>query len=70
MARESVGILVDAIAEVADIPVSGIEVTPNVGSADTSKYIQGVYSAKKSLIILVDISKLLTEDEWAEVDNF
>ena len=67
---QSVGILVDAIAEVADIPKSGIEITPNVGNTDTSKYILGVYSAKSDLIILVDISKLLTEDEWAEMEGY
>ncbi len=68
--EQSVGILVDAIAEVADIPKSGIEITPNVGNTDTSKYILGVYSAKSDLIILVDISKLLTEDEWAEMEGY
>lgn len=68
--EQTVGILVDAIAEVADIPVSGIEVTPNVGNSETSRYIQGVYSAKESLIILVDITKMLTEEEWAEMETF
>jgi len=67
---QSVGILVDAIAEVADIPKSGIEVTPNVGNDDSSKYILGVYSAKGDLIILVEIEKLLSADEWAEMETF
>ncbi|MFK5894043.1 MAG: chemotaxis protein CheW, partial [Pseudomonadota bacterium] len=65
---QSVGILVDAIAEVADIPQSEIEVTPNVGNDDSSKYIMGVYSAKGSLIILIEIAKLLSEEEWSEMD--
>ena len=68
--EQSVGILVDAIAEVADIPKSEIEVTPNVGNDDSSKYIMGVYSGKGSLIILVEIAKLLSEEEWSEMDSF
>ncbi|MFK5984484.1 MAG: chemotaxis protein CheW [Pseudomonadota bacterium] len=67
---QSVGILVDAIAEVADIPKSEIEVTPNVGNDDSSKYIMGVYSGKGNLIILVEIEKLLTEEEWSEMESF
>jgi purine-binding chemotaxis protein CheW len=67
---QSVGILVDAIAEVADIPKSEIEVTPNVGNDDSSKYIMGVYSGKGSLIILIEIAKLLSEEEWSEMDSF
>ena len=67
---QSVGILVDAIAEVADIPESEIEVTPNVGNDDSTKYIMGVYSANGNLIILVEIEKVLTEEEWAEMETF
>ncbi len=67
---QSVGILVDAIAEVADIPQSEIEVTPNVGNDDSAKYIMGVYSAKGNLIILVEIEKVLTEEEWSEIETF
>jgi len=67
---QSVGILVDAIAEVADIPKSEIEVTPNIGNDDSSKYIMGVYSGKGNLIILVAIENLLSEEEWSEMDSF
>lgn len=67
---QSVGILVDAIAEVADIPKSEIEVTPNIGNDDSSKYIMGVFSGKGNLIILVAIENLLSEDEWSEMESF
>jgi purine-binding chemotaxis protein CheW len=67
---QSVGILVDAIAEVADIPKSEIEVTPNIGNDDSSKYIMGVYSGKGNLIILVAIENLLSDEEWSEIESF
>ncbi len=65
-----VGLLVDSIAEVADIPKSQIELTPNVGNDDSSKYIQGVHSREGELLILVAVEKVLSDEEWAEMDMF
>jgi len=65
-----VGLLVDSIAEVADIPQSQIELTPNVGNDDSSKYIQGVHSKNGELLILVAVEKVLSNEEWAEMDVF
>lgn len=62
-----VGILVDSVAEVADLRNSQIESTPNVGSDESSKYIQGVSSHNEQLLILVDVDKLLSTDEWQEM---
>jgi purine-binding chemotaxis protein CheW len=62
-----VGILVDSVAEVVYLRESEIEVAPNVGNDESSKYIQGVCSRDENLLILVDINKLLSEDEWAEM---
>lgn len=62
-----VGILVDSVAEVADLRNSQIEATPNVGSDESSKYIQGVSSHNEQLLILVDVDRLLSTDEWQDV---
>ena len=62
-----VGILVDSVAEVVDLAMSEIESAPNVGNDESSKYIQGVASREGELIILVDLNKLLSDDEWMEV---
>lgn len=64
------GLLVDNIAEVADILQSQIELTPNVGNDDSSKYIQGVHSKDGELLILVSVDKVLNDDEWADMDMF
>ena len=65
--KHVVGILVDSVAEVVDLRSSEIDAAPNVGNDDSSKYIQGVSSKDKELLILVDVNKLLTDDEWDEV---
>jgi len=62
-----VGILVDSVAEVVDLKVSDIETAPNVGNDESSKYIQGVSSRENELLILVDVNKLLSEEEWQDV---
>jgi purine-binding chemotaxis protein CheW len=62
-----IGILVDSVAEVAELRASQIEATPNVGSDESSKFIQGVSSQNDQLLILVDVDKLLSTDEWRDV---
>ncbi|MES9858223.1 MAG: chemotaxis protein CheW [Sedimenticola sp.] len=65
--KQVVGILVDSVAEVIDIHISEVESAPNVGNQENSKYIQGVATVNGRLLILVDLNKLLTDDEWVEV---
>jgi purine-binding chemotaxis protein CheW len=62
-----VGILVDCVAEVVDVAASEVESAPNVGSDDSANYIQGVASRDNELLILVDLNKLLTDEEWNEL---
>ncbi len=65
-----VGILVDSVAEVADLRLSEIDSAPNVGNDESSRYIQGVASRDNNLLIVVDLNKLLSEEEWAEMSMF
>ncbi|MEJ1464882.1 MAG: chemotaxis protein CheW [Candidatus Sedimenticola sp. (ex Thyasira tokunagai)] len=65
--KQVVGILVDSVAEVIDLHLSEVEPAPNVGNQESSKYIQGVATVNNRLLILVDLNKLLTDDEWVEV---
>lgn len=62
------GILVDSVAEVVYLRQSEIEQAPNVGKDESSRYIQGVCHKNDNLLILVDLSQLLTDDELADID--
>lgn len=62
-----IGILVDAVSEVVYLRQSEIEAAPNVGNEESSKFIQGVCHKNDTLLILVDLDKLLSEDEWSEI---
>jgi len=65
-----VGILVDSVAEVVNLRGSQIETAPNVGNDENSKYIQGVFSREDDILILVDLNKFLTNEEWNDVGSF
>ncbi len=62
-----IGILVDSVAEVVEMRRSAVESSPSVGNDESSKYIEGVANHDGELLILVDIDKLLSDEEWAEV---
>jgi purine-binding chemotaxis protein CheW len=65
--QQVVGILVDSVAEVVELRTSQIDPAPNVGNEESSRYIQGVATLGDRLLIVVDLNRLLTETEWAEV---
>jgi len=62
-----VGLLVDGVAEVVYLRESEVESAPEVGNDESSKYIQGVVSRESGLLIMVDVNKLLSTDEWQEM---
>ncbi|SBS26514.1 Chemotaxis protein CheW [Marinomonas spartinae] len=64
-----IGILVDAVSEVVYLRQSEIEVSPSVGNDESSKFIQGVCHKNDILLILVDLDKLLSEDEWSDIGS-
>ncbi|MEN8177574.1 MAG: chemotaxis protein CheW [Pseudomonadota bacterium] len=68
--NQVVGILVDAVAEVVELRSEEIDVAPNVGNDESSRYIQGVATRENGLLILVELNKLLSSEEWAEISTF
>ena len=67
--RHVIGILVDAVAEVVYLRQSEIDITPNVGNDESAKFIQGVCNKNKELLILIDLDKMLTDEELADLDD-
>ncbi len=65
--NQNIGILVDAVAEVVQIPPNAVDPAPAVGNDQTSRFILGVSSTEDGLTILIDLNKLLSDDEWAAI---
>lgn len=68
--KQVVGILVDSVAEVVYLRESEIETAPNVGNDEAAKFIQGVCNKNGELLILVALEKMMSEQEWAELESF
>lgn len=64
-----VGIVVDSVAEVVYLKQSAIEATPNAGQDDAARFIQGVSKRGEQLLILLDLEKMISQDELAEIDQ-
>lgn len=67
--EQVVGILVDSVAEVVYLRTSEIDSAPHVGTEESAKFIQGVSNRDGELLILVDLNKLLSDEEWDEISN-
>lgn len=57
------GIVVDTVSEVTNIMSEDIEDTPNFGTRMATEYILGMAKIKNRVIILLDINKVLTDQE-------
>lgn len=64
-----VGFLVDSVCEVAELRASEVESAPDTGSGEAARFIIGLSNRKEGLLILVDSSKLLSDDELSELSS-
>jgi purine-binding chemotaxis protein CheW len=67
--KQVIGILVDSVAEVVYLKSSEIDTAPNVGTDESARFIQGVSNREGELLILVDLDKLLTDEEWDDINS-
>jgi purine-binding chemotaxis protein CheW len=61
--RMLMGIVVDAVSEVLNVPPSEIEQTPDFGEGVAIPYILGIAKSKGKVKILLDIDKVLSASE-------
>jgi len=59
-----IGILVDNVSDVMWLRASEMESAPGTSGEESAKYIQGVASREGELLILVDLVKLFSDNEW------
>lgn len=68
VAGHVIGMLVDSVTEVVYLHQSDIDTAPNI-SDDSSRFIQGVSKRERYLLILVDVNKLLSEEEISDISG-
>jgi len=55
-----VGLLVDAVSDVLDIPRTDIQPAPDLGADVDSGYVSGLVNAGEKVIVLVDVDRVLS----------
>jgi purine-binding chemotaxis protein CheW len=63
LAAKTVGLIVDAVSDVLNIPLDDIQATPDFGARVDAKFISGMAKASERLIVLLDIDRVLEADE-------
>lgn len=63
----AVGMIVDSVSEVIDIPGGDIEPPPKVKKGEASRYIQGLGKVGEDVKILLEIEKLLFNEEMEQI---
>jgi purine-binding chemotaxis protein CheW len=64
-----VGLVVDTVKEVADIPENQIELPPEVAQSGTQRYIKGLGKMGEAVKILLDVEKLVRNEDMAAMKS-
>lgn len=64
-----VGLIVDAVSDVLNIPKQDIQAPPDFGSSVDVHFINGMAKAGEKIVMLLDIDKVLNEEELAAIEK-
>ena len=64
-----VGIVVDSVSEVLNLPIENVEEAPEMIAGVGTEYIQGVGKLNDRLIIMLDLTMVISGDEKRELDQ-
>jgi purine-binding chemotaxis protein CheW len=62
-ARQALGLLVEAVHEVAEIPGGSIEPVPEIGTRIDPGFLDGIARSGGRLLMVLDLERVLAEDE-------
>ena len=65
-----VGFVVDSVSEVLRVPASLVEPPPPIVGGVEREYLEGVVKLEDRLLILLNLQRLLGEDEAKELETF
>ncbi len=65
----TMGIVVDAVSDVYNIPDDDIKASPNFGTAVDTEFVTGLATVGEKMIIVLDIDHMLNAAELAVIDG-
>ncbi|NML26315.1 chemotaxis protein CheW [Zoogloea dura] len=67
--RQDIGVVVDSVSEVLEIPASEIEPPPAFGARIRADFIKGMGKVNGRFVIILDVAKVLSVDEIASLSH-
>jgi len=64
-----VGIIVDTVSEVVDIPADDIEQSPSFGAETPTEYLMGMGKVKERVIILLNVENVFSAQEIGSIGS-
>jgi len=66
--QRTIGVVVDSVSDVMEIPVEALRPAPDMSSAIDAAYIRGLAQVGERMVILLDIESMLTSPDMGLVD--
>jgi len=67
--RQDIGVVVDAVSEVLEIPASEVEPAPAFGASIRADFIEGMGKIDGDFVIILNVDKVLSANELAMVSH-
>lgn len=67
--RQDIGVVVDSVSEVMDIPANMIEPPPSFGALIRTDFIQGMGKVEDNFVIILSVHNVLSVDEMAQLSQ-
>lgn len=68
--KRNFGIVVDAVSDVLEVPLSDVQAPPEVGKSANTEFISGLATVADKMVMLLDIDKLLNEEELSAAASY
>ena len=65
----TMGVVVDAVSDVYNIPVDDVKASPDFGTAVDTEFVTGLATINEKMIIVLDIDHMLNAAELAVIDE-
>jgi purine-binding chemotaxis protein CheW len=69
VSEKVIGLVVDAVSDVLDIPSSELRAAPDLGARVDTRFISGMANVGDRLTMLLDLERLLNEDEVTVLES-
>ncbi len=69
VASRTIGLVVDAVLEVAKVGTLDIEPLPELATGIDSEFVEGVCRTPRGLVVLLDLERMFSEQETAAIEE-